>query len=158
MNTTSLCSHINTIYGKLVQLENQAQTLCLYPHSQTDSVQINAPEYDPDIDGQTERLPDLQSHAENNREEPTITTGDSEDSGLLQNTIRTDPEPEAVQNSAEDSLHQNAEPFCEQYQDTQQPQLDTIPQLEDEDWEDGQFIDADLIDHHNARKESEHIR
>ena len=42
--TTSLCSHVNTICVKLVQLEKQIQTHCLYPHSQTDSVQINAPE------------------------------------------------------------------------------------------------------------------
>ena len=31
--TTSLCSHIITIYAKLVQLEKQIQTQCLYPHS-----------------------------------------------------------------------------------------------------------------------------
>ena len=64
--TTSLCSHINTIYAKLAQLERQIQTHCLYPHCQTDSVQINAPEYDWDIDGQIDTLPDLQLHAENN--------------------------------------------------------------------------------------------
>ena len=45
MYTTSLCSHVNTIYAKLVQLERQIQTHCLYPHSQTDSVQVNTPEY-----------------------------------------------------------------------------------------------------------------
>ena len=39
---TSLCSHINTMYAKLVQLENQIQTHCFYPNSQTDSVQISA--------------------------------------------------------------------------------------------------------------------
>ena len=44
--TTSLCSHVNTIYAKLAQLERQIKTHCLYLHSQTDSVQINAPEYD----------------------------------------------------------------------------------------------------------------
>ena len=59
MNITSLCSHINTIYAKLVQLENQIQTHCLYPHSQTDSVQINTPEYDSDIDDQIDTLQDL---------------------------------------------------------------------------------------------------
>ena len=77
MYTTSLCSHVNTIYAKPVQLEKQIQTHCLYPHSQTDSVQINAPEYDSDIDGQIDTLPDLQSHAENNQEEPTPDTGDN---------------------------------------------------------------------------------
>ena len=35
--TTSLCSHVNTIYTKLVQLDKQIQTHCLYPHSQTDA-------------------------------------------------------------------------------------------------------------------------
>ena len=56
--TTSLCSHINTIKTKLVQLDKQIQTHCLYPHSQTDSVQINASEYDSDIDGHTDTLLD----------------------------------------------------------------------------------------------------
>ena len=34
---------------------------CLYPHPQSDLVQLNAPEYDPDIDGQTDPVPDIQS-------------------------------------------------------------------------------------------------
>ena len=32
--TTSLCSHVNTIYAKLAQLDRQVQTHCLYPHPQ----------------------------------------------------------------------------------------------------------------------------
>ena len=40
--TTSLCSHINSIYAKLVQLDTQVQMHCLYPHPQLDVVQINA--------------------------------------------------------------------------------------------------------------------
>ena len=55
--TTALCSHINSIYTKLAQLDRQVQTHCLYPHPQSDVVQINAPEYDSDIDGQTNLLP-----------------------------------------------------------------------------------------------------
>ena len=58
MYTTSLCSHFNTIYAKLAQLERHIQTHCLYTHSQTDSVQINASEYDSDINGQIDTLPD----------------------------------------------------------------------------------------------------
>ena len=38
--TTSLCSHVNSIYAKLVQLYRQVQTHCLYPHPQSDVVQI----------------------------------------------------------------------------------------------------------------------
>ena len=132
--TTSLCSHINTIYAKLVQLEKQIQTHYLYPHSQTDSVQINTPEYDSDIDGQIDTLPELPSHARNNQEEPTSATGDSEDPKLPQDTNGTDPQPKSIQNHAEYPVHQNAEPFFEQHQDRQR--LQNISQLEDDNWED----------------------
>ena len=81
--TTSLCSHVNSIYAKLAQLDRQVQTHCLYSHPQSDVVRINAPEYDSDIDGQTDLLPDIQplvalhtacteeasSHAENIKED-----------------------------------------------------------------------------------------
>ena len=137
-----------------MQLEKQIQTHCLCPHSQTDSVQINAPEYDSDIDGQIDTPPDLQSHAENNQEESTPTTGNSEDPEFPQDTNRIDPQPEPVQNPAEYLPHQDAEPFLEQHQNRQGSQLEDIPELEDEDWEDGQFTDTDLIDHHNTKKES----
>ena len=36
--TTSLCSHINSIYTKLAQLDRQIQTHCLYPHPQSDTI------------------------------------------------------------------------------------------------------------------------
>ena len=58
--TTSLCGHINSIYTKLAQLNRQVQTHCLFPHPQSEVVQINALEYDSDIDGQTDLLPDIQ--------------------------------------------------------------------------------------------------
>ena len=91
--TTSHCSHINSIYTKLAQLDRQIQTHCLYPHSQSDLVQLNALEYDSDIDGQTELLPDIQpsvsshtentedasAHAENTAEDPAPVTANSEE-------------------------------------------------------------------------------
>ena len=91
--TTSLCGHINSIYAKLVQLNRQVHTHCLYPHSQLDVVQINALEYDSDIDGQTDLLPDIQpsmashnactaegsSHAENIKEDTAPVTANFEE-------------------------------------------------------------------------------
>ena len=47
---TTLCTHINNIHVKLAQLEKQIQTHCIYPHSQPDAVQLEAPDYDSDID------------------------------------------------------------------------------------------------------------
>ena len=48
--TTALCGHINSLYTMLAQLDKQVQTHCLYPHPQLDVVQLNTPDYDPDID------------------------------------------------------------------------------------------------------------
>ena len=57
--TTALCSHINSFYSKLVQLNSQVQTHCLHPHPQSDVVQLNAPKYDPDIDRQPDPVTDI---------------------------------------------------------------------------------------------------
>ena len=48
--SSTLCIHINNIYNKLSELQKHIQHHCMFPH-QSDTVQINAPEYDPDIDG-----------------------------------------------------------------------------------------------------------
>ena len=48
--SSTLCSHVNNIYNKLSELQKHIQHHCMYPH-QTDTVQINALEYDLDIDG-----------------------------------------------------------------------------------------------------------
>ena len=83
----------NSIYTKLAQLDRQVQTHCLYPHPQSDVVQINAPEYDSDIDRQTDLLPDIQplmalhtactaealSHGENTEEDTAPVTANSEE-------------------------------------------------------------------------------
>ena len=158
--TTSLCSHIKSIYTKLAQLDKQIQTHCLYPHSQTDSVQINAPEYNSDINGQTDTLPDIQpqvlSHAKNIEEDSAPTTANPKEYPTLpQDSNRFESQSKPVQNPAEYSLHQDTEQFREQFQNSQRSQLDDIPELEDEDWEEGQFTDADLIDHHNTMTESD---
>ena len=48
--TMVLSGHITTLYTKLADLDKQIQIHCIYPHSQSDTVQLNALDYDPDID------------------------------------------------------------------------------------------------------------
>ena len=48
-NSSTLCSLINNIYNKLSKLQKHIQHHCIYSH-QSDTVQIDAPEYDLDID------------------------------------------------------------------------------------------------------------
>ena len=52
MYSSSLCSHVNNIYSKLSELQKQIQHHCMYMN-QGDTVQIEAPDFDPDIDGDT---------------------------------------------------------------------------------------------------------
>ena len=107
-------------------------------------------------------MPDIQpqvpSHAENTEEDSAPTTANSKEySALAHDSDRSESQSKSVQNPAEYSLHQDTEQSREQHKDNQRSQLEDIPQLEDEDWEDGQFMDADLIDHHNTKTESSQI-
>ena len=47
--STSLCSHVNNIYNKLVELQQQIQHRDLHMES-ADTIQIEAPDFNPDID------------------------------------------------------------------------------------------------------------
>ena len=50
MYSSSLCLHVNNIYRKLSELQKQIQHHHIYMN-QGDTVQIEAPKFDPDIDG-----------------------------------------------------------------------------------------------------------
>ena len=122
--TTSLCSHVNSIYSKLAQLDRQIQTHCLYPHSQSNAVQLNAPEYDSNIDGQTELLLDIQpqasSHAENTEEDPAPDTTNSEEySTLPQDSDSLESQSQPVLNHPEHSVLQDTKQSREDYQNNQ---------------------------------------
>ena len=54
--SSTLCSHINNIYSKLSELQKHIHHHCMYLHQrdQSDTVQIDTPEFDPDIDGDSQ--------------------------------------------------------------------------------------------------------
>ena len=170
--TTSLCGHVNSIYTKLAQLDRQVQTHCLYPHLQLDVVQINAPKYDSDIDRQTDQLPDIQqptashtastaeesSHAKNIKEDTAPVAAESEQHTVpLWDSNRLKPQSQPVPDSTDHSVYQDTEQPREEYPNHYRPQLENIPELEDneENWEEGQFVDADFVNHHNTTEESD---
>ena len=159
--TTVLYGHINSLYTKLVQLNRQVQTHCLYPHPQSDVVQLNVPEYDPDIDGQPDPVTDIQSpNAENIKEDTMPNTANSEQhTALSLNTNRPESQPSPVLDDTDHPEYQDNEKPRPEHPSNYRPQLEDIPELEDdkENWEEGQFADADLIDHHNTTKESDRI-
>ena len=131
--TTALCSHINSLYTKLVQFDRQVQTHCLYPHPQSDVVQLNAPEYNPDIDRQLDPVADIQSpNAETVKEDTASDTTNSEQyTALSPNTNRPEPQPSsAVEDTDYPGYHDKEQPRAEHPSDYR-PQLEDIPELED---------------------------
>ena len=94
------------------------------------------------------------SHAKNTDEDSAPVTVNSEEYPTLpQDSDRFESQSKSAQNPAEYSLHQDAEQFREQYQNSQRSQLEDIPEY----WEEGQFMDADLINH-NTMTESDQIQ
>ena len=144
---------------------------CLYPHPQSNVVQINAPEYNSDIDGQTDQLPDIQpstasnttcaeeasADAENIQEDTApITANSGEHPATSQDSDRPECQSQPVLDTTGHSVYQDIKQPREEYPNTCRPQLEDIPDLIDneENWEGGQFADADIIDHHNTTEES----
>ena len=79
--TTVLLGHMNTLYTKLAcqHLEEQVQIHCLYPHPQSDVIQLNTPDYDPDIDRDLDPATDVQPpNAQSNKEDTSTGTPKSE--------------------------------------------------------------------------------
>ena len=56
-----LSGHITTLYTKLAHLDKQIQIHCIYPHSQPDTIQFNAQDYNPDINGEPDSVNAVQS-------------------------------------------------------------------------------------------------
>ena len=161
--SSTLCTHINNIYNRLSELEKQIQHHCMYPH-QTDTVQINAPEYDSDIDG------DNQPNTHNSRVTISIqgTLNTPQESSILeddnstapdnittsQNQQETDwPEAPAIQIPGVSSTTLDPPPEVMYPSSTDLE----IPKLE-EDSDQDQFTDPNnLITHHNTHQESKRI-
>ena len=87
--SSTLCSHVNNIYNKLSELQKHIQHHCMYSH-QSDTVQIDAPEYDPDIDG------DNQSNTDKRHETVSV-----------QGTLEMIPEPSEPEHDNSIALENN---------------------------------------------------
>ena len=84
--TTVLLGHITAIHTKLAHLDKQIQIHCTYPHQHSDAVQLNAMEYDPDIDGDTNPTNAVQaSNTDAAKEETVTSTTESEDHNTIGN-------------------------------------------------------------------------
>ena len=106
---TVLSGHINMLYTKLAHLDRQVQIHCIYPHSQSDVIQLNAPDYDSDIDEEPGPVTDIQlSNAESLREDTFTGTSKSKDHTTIQlTTNRSEHQPSEIPLDIHPNKHDN---------------------------------------------------
>ena len=159
--TAALFGHINSLYTKLAQLDKQVQIHCLYRHPQSDVIQLNTPDYNPDIDGQLDPGTDIQSpNAETVKEDTPPDTSKSEHhTAISPTTNRPEPQPSEVSAYTDHPEYPSSEQPRVEHPSDYHPQLGDIPELQTdkENWDKGQFEDAELIDCHNTTEESDRI-
>ena len=109
--TTVLSGHITTLYTKLVHLNKQIQIHCIYPHSQLDAIQLNAPDYDPNIDGEPDSVNAIQpSNADSVKEDTVTGTSEPGDHTIIcPTTNRPEHQPSEVLSDIQINKHNNIE-------------------------------------------------
>ena len=158
-----LCSHVNNIYNKLAEIQQQL------PHSAQhmntgDVIQIEAPDFDPNIDevlpipvDQNTNHEEIQGSANSIQQfsKKTATTGTPASSQQdVQDVDWLDAIPVEILPQPDQDIKQNTPTVPTQYETDQIeiPQLETNPEEEEQ----SQDLQTYLI-HHNTYKESQNI-
>ena len=156
-----LSGHINTLFTKLVHLDKQVQIHCLYPHPQSDVIQLNAPDYDPGIDGDLDPATDIQPPNAKfaNKETSTDTSKTEDHTTVPPITNRPEHQPSEVTADINCTEHDSVKQSHAEHTSDYHPQLEDIPELETdkENWDNGQFDNAELLYNHNSTEESDRI-
>ena len=157
---TVLYGHINTLYTKLAHLDKQVQIHCIYIRPQSDVIQLNAPDYNPDIDGDTDPVTDIQPrNAKSDKENISTGTPKLEDHNTIPSiTFRPEHQPSEVVPDIDSNEYNNLEQQQAEHPSDYSPQLEDTPETDEENWDEGQFDDAELLYNHNSTEESNRIR
>ena len=159
--STALGSHINNIYHKISELQQQLP----HPtqHMNTgDIIQINAPEFDPDIDGgpTTKEHGEIQGSdnpiqhrvEETKKSKAPVLSQQVEGEVDWPDTVPVEIPPQSAQDNDYNISVVSTQPKTN-YSDT--PELESASNEEEE----GQFEDIQTyLDHHNTYQESQNIR
>ena len=125
-----------------------------------DAVQLNAPDYDPDIDEEPNPVNAIQPlNADSVKETATSSTEPEDHITICSTTNRSEHQSLATCSDSQTIEPDNAEQQQAEHLSDYHPQLDDIPELEtdDENRDEGQFDDAELFYNHNSTEESERI-
>ena len=108
---TVLSGHIAALHTKLVHLNKQIQIHCIYPHPQSDAVQLNSLDYDPNIDREPNSVNAIQpSNADSVKEETVTGTTEPEDHiTICSTTNRSEYQPSEAWSDIQTIKPDNAE-------------------------------------------------
>ena len=162
--SSSLCSHVNSIYNKLAELQRQI------PNHHThmnpgDTVQIEAPDFDPDIDGisspSTDMIPNKLLTQETASPTPETTEPEIECSTpatSIQQTASQDTDwPDAIPVKVPSLIDQPEGQGIDRHQTQRNSDRAKIPNLEENSKEE-QFANLDsYLAHHNTYESSQYI-
>ena len=170
--TTNLCGHVNVILSRLIKVENDIQKLTKKITTEQDIVQIDAPDFDPDMDGPNPQRahnntavvsvqelftsPEPESiDTTNTQEEATDSVQFNTGHSNLEGSHRSGSFPQQISNQSSDNSFTKQQQISPVHNNI----LDEILPLE-EDWENHQFTAADtyIINRHNTHSESERIQ
>ena len=122
---------------------------------------MNVPDYDPDLDGESAPTIDQQSpNVESAKEDtPTATSKPGDCTAIPPPTNRPEHQSSEVSADTDHTEDDSSEQTRAEHPSDYRPQLEDIPELETdkENWDDGQFDDAELLNCHNSTEESDRI-
>ena len=163
-HSASLCSHMNNIYNKLVELQRQIQHHDVHMNS-GDTIQIEAPDFDPDIDDISPPTIDQESNKllKQGTASPTPKTTELEiecttPAPSNQRTASQETDwPDAIPVEILSQIDQPNDQRIDIHQTQRNSEPVKIPQLE-ENSEEEQYPDLDsYLAHHNTFEASQHI-
>ena len=166
--SSSFCSHVNNIYSKLSELQKQIQHHCMYMN-QGDTVQIEVPKFDPDIDrdnslsinekpnevtiqGTLQTIPEVTELEDDNSPTP----GTNTQQPTSQETNWPDAIPVLIPRVSSTTAQPEEQEHnrCQAQYYTQNSEISKL----EENSEEEQFADFDsFMAHHNTHQASEHI-
>ena len=165
--TANLCTYINNILPHITKLEETILQLEQKITTEQDTIQINALDFEPDIDRPNPPRTHNNTAVVLVQEHLTSPEPDVFDATNFQEEDTNRDPPDAIYNSSEESHGYDDFPKDIQNHTTEQNQItsgysigpEEIPELAEE-WDNGQLVDADsnLINRQNTHSESERIR
>ena len=162
--SSSLCLHINNIYNKLAELQRQIPN-CHMHMNPGDMVQIEAPDFDPDIDGisspSTDETPNKLLTQGTASPTPKNTKPEIECStpptSIQQTASQYTDWPDTIPVKIPSQIDQPEDQGIDRHQTQHNSDRAKIPDLE-ENSEEEQFADLDsYLAHHNTYKASQYI-